>query len=310
MKLEDIKKIGVVGAGLMGHGIVLSFALWEYPTVMCDLSDEILAKAMAHIKLALDTFVEEEIVTRKQANTALGRITATPDLALLAQDADYVCEAITERSQAKKELFNKLDAMCPPHTIVTTNTSTLVLSDFGSDVKRQDKILVTHYFNPPHIVPCVEVVKGPGTSDETFNLAYGLLEKVKKLPVKVLKEIPGYLVNRIQMAMYREIYDLWDKGVASTEDIDRAVSGSFGFRLAGIGPLLTRDLAGFPRRGAHAVETQNRLYRQISNAKELPERLSKLWTTHKGFYDYPQEKWEQVTKQRDREFLRLLKQLY
>jgi len=310
MKLEDIKRIGVVGAGIMGHGIALSFALWGYPTVMRDVTDDILKDALRRISSVLDTFVEEEVVTRKQADDAIGRITTTPDLAVLARDVDYVCEAITERSQDKKELFNKLDTMCPPNTILASNTSSLMLSDFGTDVKRQDKIIVTHYFNPPHIVPCVEVVKGPRTSDETFNLTYDLLEKVKKLPVRVLKELPGYLVNRIQMGMYREIFDLWAKGVASIEDIDRAVSSSFGFRLASAGPLLTRDLAGFPKLGALAVTTQNRLCGQISNAKEIPEEVSKLLESHKGFYDYPQERWEQIIKQRDKEFLSLLKQLY
>ena len=294
----------------MGHGVSLSFALGGYPTVMSDVSDDILNNAMGRIRWALDTFVEEAVVTRKQADDAIGRITTTSDLAVLARDVDYVCEAIIERSHDKKGLFNKLDAMCPPHTILASNTSSLVLSDFGSDVKRQDKIVVTHYFNPPHIVPCVEVVKGPTTSDETFNLTYNLLEKVKKLPIRVLKELPGYLVNRIQMGMNREIYDLWVKGVASTEDLDRAVKGSFGFRLASIGPLLTQDLAGFPKLGALAVESCNNLLRQISDTKEIPEELSKRWESHKGFYDYPQEKWEQIIKERDKEFLGRLKQLY
>jgi 3-hydroxybutyryl-CoA dehydrogenase len=310
VKLEEIKKIGVVGTGTMGHGIGLSFALWGYPTVMSDVSDDILRNAMGRIRSVLDTFVEAGVVTRKQAGDTIGRITTTTDLAVLAREVDYVCEAIIERPEDKKELFNKLDAMCPPHTILASNTSTLVLSDFGADVKRQDKIVVTHYFNPPHIVPCVEVVKGPGTSDETFNLTYDLLEKVKKLPVRVLKELPGYLVNRIQMGMNREIFDLWVKGVASAEDIDRAVRGSFGFRLASIGPLLTLDLAGVPKMGALWVEMLNSLFRQISDTKEIPEEVSKQWESQKGFYDYPQEKWEQIIKQRDKEFLVRLKQLY
>ena len=106
------------------------------------------------------------------------------------------------------------------------------------------------------------------------------------------------------------VFDLWAKGVASTEDIDRAVKGSFGFRLASIGPLLTRDLAGHPKMGALAVETQNSLCRQISDAKELPEAVSKRWRAHKEFYDYSPEQWEEIIKQRDREFLRRLKQLY
>lgn len=310
MKLEDIKRIGVVGAGIMGHGIALSFALGGYPTVISDVNNDILKNARRQISTALDTFVEEGVVTRQQADDAIGRITTTSDLGVLMRDVDYVCEAIVERAEDKKGLFNRLDAICPAHTILASNTSSLVLSDFASAVKRQDKIVITHYFNPPHIVPCVEVVKGPGTSEETFTLTYDLLEKVKKLPVKVLQELPGYLVNRIQMGMYREIFDLWAKGVASTEDIDRAVKGSFGFRLASTGPLLTRDLAGFPKRGALAVAGQNRLCQDISDAKKIPEEVSRLWEAHRGFYDYPPERWEQIIKQRDKELLHLLKELY
>ncbi len=310
MKLHDIKKIGVVGAGTMGHGIALSFALWGYPTILSDTKNQILRDSIVRIKSTLGTFVEEEIITQKQADDTMGRLTITTDLAALARDVDYICEAIVEQSQDKQELFNKLDALCPPHTILASNTGSMVLSDFGSSVKRQDKIVITHYFNPPHIIPCVEVVKGKGTSDETFELTYALLEKVKKSPVKVLTELPGYLVNRIQTAMLREIFDLWARGVASTEDIDRAVSSSFGFRLASIGPLLTADLAGMPQTGPRAVGDFKRLFTCISDAKEVPEKLSKRWNCYQGFYDYSKEQFDQIIKQRDKAFLRQLKEMY
>jgi len=310
MKLTDIKKIGVVGAGTMGHGIALSFALWGYPVTMRDVTDELVNNGMNRIKSALDTFVEEDVVSRKQANDAIANITTTTDLANVANNADYICEAITERTKDKKELFKILDEMCSPHTIIVSNTSSLVLSDFGSEARRQDKIAVTHYFNPPHICPCVEVVKGPGTSDETYNLTYDLLKKVKKVPVRILKELPGYLVNRIQFAMFREIYDLWAKGVATTEDIDLAVKSSFGFRLSSIGPLLTGDLSGTPRWGPIGYDMISTVYKQICSDLEPPQKYKEQQMAYKGFYNYPQEKWDQIIKQRDKEFLHRLKQLY
>ncbi|MFC1971246.1 3-hydroxyacyl-CoA dehydrogenase family protein [Chloroflexota bacterium] len=310
MKIKDIKKIGVVGAGTMGHSVALSFSLWGYPTILNDVSDDILNNAMKRIRSDLGTFVEEEVITHQQADDTLGRITTTSDLTLLAREVDYVCENIIELIQEKKELFNKLDALCPPHTILASNTSSLVLSEFGSDVKRQDKIVITHYFNPPHIMPCVEVVKGHGTSDETFNMTYELLEKVKKMPVRVLKELPGHMVNRIQDAMYREIYYLWSKGVASIEDIDRAVKGSFGFRLATIGPLLNKDLSGIHKQVPRPAKALGFLFRELSDAKEIPEKLNKYLESRRSFYKYSNEKWEQIIKQRDKEFLHRLKQLY
>jgi len=179
MDLEDIKKVGVVGVGTMGFGIAINFALWGYPTIMSDLSDEILKQSMKNVKSAMELCVEEGLITRKQADDTVSRITTTTNLVEVAANSDFITEAIIERSQDKRELFNKLDKLCSPHTIITSNTSSLVLSDFGSDVKRQDKIALTHYFAPSHIVPGVEVAKGPGTSDETFNTTYALMKRIR-----------------------------------------------------------------------------------------------------------------------------------
>ena len=310
MRLEDIKRIGVVGAGTMGHGIAISFALWGYPVTMRDLNEEILEQSQAQIRSSLDAFVEEEVIPRRQAQQTLARIQTTTDLAALTADVDFVCEAIVERAKEKRELFNKLDELCPPHTILATNTSHFVLSDFASEVKRQDKIVVAHYANPAQICPAVEVVKGPGTSDETFNLTYDLLLKVKKVPVKVLKELPGYLNNRIQFALFREAFHLWAEGVASAEDIDRAVMGHFGFRNASIGPLMTLDLGGMPKWGPLAYEVFSEAFKFITDAKEPPEKWRELVMSHKGFYDYSEEEWAKIIKKRDKEFLQRLKRLY
>jgi len=310
LRLEDIKRIGIVGAGTMGHGIAISYALWGYPVVMSDLNGEILEKSRTQIRFSLDGFVEEKVIPRRQAEQSLARIRTTTDLSDLAVDVDFVCEAIVEKAPAKRELFNKLDKLCPPHTILATNTSHFVLSDFASEVKRQDKIVVTHYANPPQICPAVEVVKGPGTSDETFDLTYDLLLKVRKVPVKVLKELPGYLNNRIQFALFREAFHLWAEGVASAEDIDRAVMGHFGFRNASIGPLMTLDLGGMPKWGPLAYEVFSEAFKFITDAKEPPEKWRELVTSHRGFYDYSEAEWAKIIKKRDKEFLQRLKCLY
>ena len=138
--MENIRKVGVVGAGTMGFGIAINFALWGYPTIMSDISDEILEQSKKRTKIAMALFVEEGLITRQQADDTIRRITTTTDLAEVAANSDFITEAIVERSEDKRELFNKLDKLCLPHTIIVSNTSSLVLSDFGSDVKRQDKI--------------------------------------------------------------------------------------------------------------------------------------------------------------------------
>ena len=244
MKLADIKRVGVVGSGHMGHGIAFAFALGGYPTTMSDVNDKVLRRAAQKIEVTARLFEEEGLITGEEADGAVGRITATADLQALASNCDFITEAIVERSQDKKKLFNRLDKMCPPHTIIVSNTSSLVLSDFGSEVKRQDKIAITHYFAPPAIVPGVEVAKGPDTSDETFNLTYDLMKKINHVPIKVLKELPGYLLNRIQSAMSREALRLWAEGVASAEDIELGIRSSFGFRMPREGPMMHFDLAG------------------------------------------------------------------
>jgi len=244
MKMEDIKRVGVVGAGTMGSGIAINFALWGYPTMLCDVSENVLEQSLKKIARDLDVFLQEELVTRQQVDEALARITTTTELAAVARSSDFITEAITEKVEDKQKLFNELDRQCPAHTIIASNTSYLLLSEFGAGVKRQDKIAITHYFVPPHIIPGVEVGRGPGTSEETLNITYDLMKKIRKVPVRVLKESSGCLVNSIQAAMRRESFRLWAEGVATAEDIDLGVRATFGFRLPLDGPLTHYDLSG------------------------------------------------------------------
>jgi 3-hydroxybutyryl-CoA dehydrogenase len=244
MAVDDIQRVGVVGSGLMGHGISLAFALGGYPVVMCDLDDELLLKALQAAAATAALFVEEGLISEEQAQAAMSRLSTTTNLAELAARSDFITEAIVERSEDKRALFNKLDSLCSPQTIIVSNTSSLVLSDFGSDVKRQDRIAVTHYFAPPAIIPGVEVARGPGTSEETYEAACELMKRIRHVPIRVQKERPGYLLNRLQAALSTEAYKMWAEGVASAEDIDQGVRATFGFRMPQEGPMLHYDLAG------------------------------------------------------------------
>jgi 3-hydroxybutyryl-CoA dehydrogenase len=244
MTIEDIQRVGVAGSGLMGHGIALSFAMSGYPALMYDLTEEALANGMRNAAATATLFVEEGLISAEEAEAAIGRLSTTTDIAELAANSDFITEAIVERSADKRALFNELDALCPAHVIIASNTSSLVLSDFGSDVKRQDRIGVTHYFAPPAIVPGVEVARGPGTSEETFQTLYDLMLSTRHVPIRVQKEMPGYLLNRLQAALSTEAYRMWAEGVASAEDIDLGVRATFGFRMPQEGPMLHYDLAG------------------------------------------------------------------
>ena len=309
MNLSDIKNIGVAGGGSMGFGIAINFALWGYPTVVYDLDDGILEKSAQRVKKGLDIFVTEGLITRKRADETFNRFTFTPDINRLA-DNDYITEAIVERLSDKQELFDKLDTLCPPQTIIASNASGFVMSDIGKGVKRQDKVVLTHYFSPPHFVPGVEVAKGPGTTDETFNLTYDLLKHVKKVPVKVLKELPGYLLNTIQKALGATAIRLWAEGVASAEDIDLGVRTSFGFRHPHEGPMMHADLSGAWKRPKDILAMRAQRMAQMPGLSE--EAREKLYTrlAEGRTWLVDPDNIDEIIEIRDREAIRRLKELY
>ncbi len=299
MQLSDIKTVGVVGGGTMGFGIAINFALWGYPTIISDLSDEVLAGTEAQIARALELFVEGGLISGRRAEETWARITTTTDLAQLAGQSDFVTEVIIERLPDKQALFRQLDQLCPPHTIFASNTSRLVLSDIGAGIGRQDKLVLTHYFAPPHIVPGVEVAKGPGASEETFELTCDLLSSARKIPIRLYKEKSGYLLNRIQAAIWEEATQLWAEGMASAEDIELGIISTFGFRMPHEGPFLHYDVAGIWKwpedvRNPQAIENE-----------KLREQMLKgePWFLDPATFDEAVEK-------RDREYIRRLKELY
>jgi 3-hydroxybutyryl-CoA dehydrogenase len=299
MQLSDIKTVGVVGGGTMGFGIAINFALWGYPTIISDLSADLLAGTEANIAHALQLFVEGELISQPRAEETLARITTTTDLAQLAGQSDFVTEAIFERLPDKQALLKRLDELCPPHTIFASNTSRLVLSDIGAHIGRQDKLVLTHYFAPPHIVPGLEVAKGPGATDETFEITCELLSSARKIPIRVRGEKSGYLLNRIQHAMAREASQLWAEGMASAEDIELGIVSTFGFRMPHEGPFLHYDLAGIWK---WPEDVRNP--RAIENEK-LREQMLKA---QPWFLD--PANFEEAVEERDREYIRRLKELY
>jgi 3-hydroxybutyryl-CoA dehydrogenase len=317
MKLEEIRHISVLGAGIMGHGIAQSFLMSGYPVWLYDVQESILETAKAHIEKNLGLFCQFDLIEEQDVKPALERLSTTTDLKTAVEGSDFVVEAAPEDLSLKQGLFQQVESLCGKDTIIATNTSSLTLKDIGARVKDKERLVITHWFNPPHIVPTVEVVKGEQTSDETMEAAYALLAKIRKVPVKIYQELPGFVVNRIQIAMVREVFDLYEKGVASAEDIDKAVKGSFGFRLASIGPLLTADLGGLDL----WFKVCENLLPRIQSATDPPKGLQHLVSqghfgikTGKGFYDYAvdfsKSELDGVIQKRDREFLNRLKQLY
>ena len=311
MKLEDIKNVGVVGTGTMGHGIALNFALAGYPVILCDIDANILSNALKDVQKALSLFIEEKLIYKEEAEKATGKISVTTDLVELSQNSQFITEAIVERSEDKRLLFNRMDSICPPETILASNTSWLILSDFASDVKRQDKVVITHYFAPPHIVPGVEVCGGPGTSPETYELTCQLMEKTGKIPIRLRKERTGHVINRLQDAMRHEANILWAEGVASAEDIELGIITTCGFRMPFEGSMKHFDIAGMWRWPKDVLE--NYAEKEADESWGLtPELVSKIQNRYaegRPWFMNP-DQYESEVEKRDIDLIRRLKALY
>ena len=310
---SGITKTAVIGAGVMGHSIAQVFAHHGRSVMLYDVNEELLAAAMEKIRSNLTLYVEMGLEDEAFAETVLSRITTTTDLGAAVGKAEFVTEAVLEDVNLKKHVFREIDKATSDRVIMASNTSTLPLTEIGKAIEKRERLIITHWFNPPHLIPVVEVIKGESTTEATFRLTVRFLEEMGKEPVHVLKQLPGFLVNRIQTAMFREVMALLEEGVASAEDIDRAVRGSFGLRLAVMGPLAVVDLAGVHLwyKGAQS------LYPLLDASKE-PQRL---WTemvekgflgerTGKGFFEYEPGSIPEIVKARDKKLLELLTILY
>ena len=310
MQLDQIKKIAVVGAGIMGHGFATVFAQNGFKVFLNDTGEEILKKAMKSIQANIDTFIESGFLKKSEREIILNRIAPTTNLEEAAKQADFVLEAITEKMELKKELFRKLDQWAPPHAILASNTSGLSITEMGAVTKRPEKTVIVHGINPPHIIPIVEIVRGEKTADETAEIAYRLMKKVGKVPVRVLKEAPGFLYNRLHFALWREALHCLENGIASPEDIDLFMTAGYGFRGAQIGPMRVSDLGGLD---TFSIVATN-LFPHLSDVKEPPGILRKMLASGKlgaksgaGFYDYPPAVLKKTIKERDRRLLIQLK---
>lgn len=238
-EVRDSMKIGVLGAGTMGSGIVQTFAQAGYEVIMRDLEEEYLEKGLKTITKNLNRSVKKERITEEDKENILSRITASTDVKMLS-DVDLVIEAAVENMIVKKEIFKELDEVCSEGTILATNTSSLSITEIATATRRPDKVIGMHFFNPVPVMKLVEVINGLATSKETKDKIFDLAEKIGKTAVLV-EEAPGFVVNRILIPMINEAIGILSEGVASAEDIDLAMKLGANHP---IGPLALADLIG------------------------------------------------------------------
>lgn len=233
----DIKRITVIGPGMMGHAIAQEFAAGGYAVYLFGRSEERLRKAKDTIRRNMAEMVDWGLMAEGDLAPSLDRIETTTELKVAAAHADVVIEAIAEDLESKIALFRELDAICEPHAIFASNTSSILPSAMARAVKRPEKFLVAHYFNPPYLMPLVELVKGENTSDETVQTVFDLMRSVGKRPIVCKKEAAGFIANRLQLVIWREAFNIVQRGIASPEDVDLAVKNSFGRRFGVAGPF-------------------------------------------------------------------------
>ncbi len=311
MSMARKEQIAVIGAGLMGHGIAQVFARGGHRVFIQDTSESVLKRAEDRIRSNLLLLAENGLEDECRIDEIASRITSTVDLREAVADAAFVLESVPEDLGLKIEVFRSLDAFAPEDTILASNTSMLRITDIARQVRGKERAVTAHWFNPPYLIPVVEVVKGEHTSAQTVERTVSLLRGLGKVPVRVLKEVPGHLLNRIQFALFRETLALLEAGVAIPEEIDKAVSGSLGLRLAAIGPLRSIDLAGLDLFWFGMKD----IFRSLDASSEPPKIVKeKVDAGHvgrkcgQGFFEYRPS--GAVEKERDEKLIQLLKILY
>lgn len=280
-----MKKIGVLGTGTMGAGIIQVLAQNGYEVVMRARKQTSVDRGIATVTKNLEKQVAKEKITAADKDAALARIKGSTDISIVA-DADLIIEAATEDMESKKALFKELDELCGPNTILATNTSSLSITEIASATNRPDKVIGMHFFNPVPAMKLVEIIKGLATSEETKKTVVELSEKLGKTPVEV-EEAPGFVVNRILIPMINEAAGILADGVASAEDIDTAMKLGANHPM---GPLALGDLIGLDV----VLAIMNVLYTEYGDPKYRPHVLIKKMVragklgrkSGVGFFDY------------------------
>ncbi len=282
----EIKKIAVLGAGVMGHGIAQVCAQAGYEVNLRDIKDEFVQSGISKIKKFLSGSVEKQRMTQTEADAVLGRIKNLTDLKEAVQDVDLVIEAIVEDINIKREMYKELDKLCRPDTIFASNTSAQSITEMAMVTKRPGKFIGMHWFNPAQLMRGVEVVVHEKTSKETLDTIVDLCKKLGKEP-GVCQDSPGFVVNRLLQIWYNEGLNMYDEGIAEPIDIDTAYKVGCNFRM---GPFELRDLVGMDI--GYASTTTH--YRELMRDQFRPPRclIMKVKAgdlgrkTGKGFYEY------------------------
>lgn len=297
---REIKKVFIAGAGTMGCSMGQAFAKYGYEVTLYDIFETALERAKEVIKINQQTEVANGNTSEDESKALIDRIDFTGNIEDF-KEADFVVEAVLEKMEVKHDFWSKVSEIVDEDIILTSNTSGLSITKIAEAVRNPERFAGMHWINPPHIIPLIEVIKGEKTLDETTNKVYELCERMNKKPV-IVKDAPGFALNRIQAAILRECLYIVDQGIASVEDCDKVMKYALGIRYAALGPMEVVDHGGLD---IH-YNIANYLYEDLCDAKkafgllkENAENGNLGIKTGKGFYDYSNGKDVEAIKYRD-----------
>ena len=294
------KNIGILGAGVMGTGIALTFALKGYDVKMLYVYDDKERGGQVETMTEnLKVLCDNGLIAESEVVACVGRVSFTEDINEFAVFADIIFECIVEKLEVKQDFFAKLDKLCPPSTILATNTSAISVTEIAEKSVHKERIIGTHFWKPAYLMPLVEVIKTKYVCDCIVEQTYELLEDAGKMPVIVQKDVPGFLANRMQHALFREALSIVENGIATPEDVDKAIKYGFGMRLGVMAPIEVIDSGGIDL----TYNIHKYLFPHIENSTEpsrlLTERLEegKLgFKTGEGIMKWSQEDIERSQK--------------
>ena len=309
MDINGIKQICNLGTGTMGHGTALMFAMAGYKVSMYGPDDGEVERGMTGIKGGLETYRRHGLVKAEEIPAILGRVKGVTTLEEAAQGADFVIESVPEVLEINRKVFAAMEKLCPAHVIFATNTSGLSPTAIAEVLDHKARFVVAHFWNPPHLVPLVEVVPGKQTSQDTVTTTWKLMEKIGKKPVALNREALGFIGNRLQLALLREALYIVESGIATEEAVDTTVKYSLGRRLSTTGPLESADLGGLDI----FYNISSYLMKDLCNSEEVSPLLKEAMDrgtlgakTGTGLYNWTPDSLEKIKQIRENNLLEWL----
>lgn len=306
-----MEKITIIGSGVMGHGIGQLYAQNGSYVSMYDLNDAALTQAKEMITDSLNAMLEKEIITEADIENTFSHLKFTTDLSEAVKDAEMVVEVVPEVLDLKHKVYQQIEEIVSPDTIITSNTSAIPLTELVQGAKHPDRFIITHYFAPAQIIPLVEIIQIEGTTrPELLEKMKTYLKDCGKSPIVLKKEVPGFIANRMQMALMREAFWLFENGIATAEDIDTVLKDSIGFRYVFLGPLEGQDIAGI----GTTYNVAKKLFPELDDRKDPNPFLQEMIDndtvgirSKKGFYEYTEESGKEKILKRNDNFLEVYK---